>query len=135
MPLKRIKRMLERFELTKAAEYVLLIVSLFLIADALAAFLGGPYLTTHVGAFLSASTIVVLSDLLFIEGALIFAVGTFIALASSMRRTNPPPEPAPEEELESEQIQKRPVHPIVIIIFIGIVLIGLSMVVGLLEPA
>lgn len=132
MLLKRLKKMLERFELAKAAEYVLLIVSVFLISDALVTFIGSSYLSTHVGAFLSATTIVVLSDLLFIEGALIFAVGTFIALASTMRRTNPPPEPASEEESEPEQIQKRPVHPIVIIVLIGIVLIGLSILVGLL---
>ena len=133
MSLKRIERMLERFELTKAAEYVLLIVSLFLISDGLVAFVAGSFLSTHVGAFLGVeNNIVILSDLLFIEGALIFAVGTFIALASSMRRTNPPPEPTSEEKLEPKQIQKKPVNPIMIIILIGIVLIGLSILVGIL---
>lgn len=132
MPLNRIKRMLEPFELARAAEHILLIVALFLISDALVAIIGGSYLSTHVGAFLSASSIVILSDLLFLEGALIFAAGTFMALASSMRRTNPPPEPTSEQESEPEQIEKKPLPPITILILIGIVLIGLSILVGVL---
>jgi len=131
MPLKNIKTKLEDLDLSRAAENILLIISLILIFDAVVAFLGASYLSSRIGAFWGKSGIVVLSDLLFLEGSMIFALGTFVAVVKALQKTKPP-EHLAEQNLYSEKTQRKRLPPGITMILIGTALIGLSIVVGTL---
>ncbi len=129
MSLKNIKTKLEDFDLSRVAENILLIISLILLFDAVVAFLGASYLGSSIGAFLGKSGIIILSDLLFFEGSIIFALGTFVLVAKALQKKKPP-EPLAEQELYSEKTRRKRLHPGTIMILIGAALLGLSIVVG-----
>jgi len=120
------------FELPKAVKKVLLIVSFLLIFDVLVAFLGGSYLSQHVGGFLGKSSRVILSDLLFLEGAAILAVGTIIAVAIATQEIKPSSEPATETTDSAEVTYDKRKNPGTLVIIIGAILIGLAITVGAL---
>lgn len=119
-------------KLTTAKEYLLtdeskrafLIVAVLFVFDAVAAVIITSY-TDRSGA-------VTLSDLLFLEGALAFAIGSFVALAGAgkgAKKTKEPIEPATEtqEQLSSKKISLGP-----LMMIMGVFLILLSMVIGAL---
>jgi len=123
---------LRHFELPKVAKKVLLIVAFLLIFDVLVAFLGGSYLSQHVGGFLGKSSRVILSDLLFLEGAAILAVGTIIAVAIATQEIKPSSEPATETTDSAEVTYDRWKNPGILVIIIGAILIGLAITAGAL---
>jgi hypothetical protein len=128
--MESIKKNLRRYDMGKTAEIVLLIVSLFFFADTVAVLFEILYLGTSPAV--SALGIVTLSNLLFIEGALIFAIGTFAAVARSMQSTKPLPPSSSAPEANLEPSQRKRMHPSVMMAFIGIILIILSVLVGTL---
>ena len=131
-PLKGIITKLRHLELPEAAKNVLLVVSSLLIFDVLVTVLGAPYLSGNTGAFLGKSRIVILSDLLFLEGAVIFAIGIFIAVARAWRETKPSSEPTTEITDNAELTRDKRIRPGILLIIIGTILMGLSMMVGTL---
>jgi len=131
-PLRHVMIKAIHFELPKAVKKVLLIVSFLVIFDVLVAFLGGSYLSEHVGGFLGKSSRVILSDLLFLEGAAIFAVGTIIAAAIAMQEIKPSSEPATETTDSAEVTHDKWKNPGALVIIIGAILIGLAITAGAL---
>jgi len=131
--LKKIKAKLRRFELPKAAKNVLLIVVSLLILDALVAVLGAPYLSANTGTFLGKSKTVILSDLLFLEGAVIFGVGTFIVVLRSMYEKLSY-KPSTETSDNAGQTREKRLHPSILMMVIGAILMGLSVTIGTLLP-
>lgn len=130
--LKPITTKLKRFKLQKPLTIVLKIVLLLLLFDVLVAALGNFYLGENAGILLGKSIKVNLSDLLFIEGAVILAIGTFIEVAKAWGE-KPSPETTAEVTENVKQIQKR-IHVGVLLLIVGAILIGLSIMVGTLLP-
>ena len=131
-PLKRIITRLRHLELPEAAKNVLLIVSSLLIFDVLVTVLGASYLSGNIGAFLGKSRTVILSDLLFLEGAVIFAIGIFIAVARALQETKPSSEPTTEITDNAELTRDKRINPSILTMIAGAILMGLSMMVGTL---
>jgi len=129
--LKKIKAKIRRFELPKAAKKVLSIVLSLLILDALVAVLGAPYLSANTGTFLGKSSTVILSDLLFLEGAVIFAIGTLIVILRSMHEKLSY-KPSTETTDNGEQTREKRMHHSILMMIIGAILMGLSITVGTL---
>jgi len=123
--LRKITSKLNQFKIAEAVKKILMIVSLLLIGDILIAVLGGPFLSENVGTFLGKSTATILSDLLFLEGAVAFAAGAFLTIALSYR-------PPTESTDAAAQPRKKRIHPSILLIIIGAILIGLSITVGTL---
>lgn len=120
-----------RFKLPEAAKNVLLIIASLSIFDVLVAFSGAPYLSRNIVAFLGKSRTVILSDLLFLEGVIIFAAGSFIAVAMAARKTEPPSNSSTDIADDAQQTPKR-INISTLMMIIGAVLIGLSITVGAL---
>lgn len=130
--LKKIKAKVRRFELPKAAKKVLLIVLSLLIFDALVAFLGAPYLSENIGTFLGKSTMVILSDLLFFEGAVVFTVGTFMAVLEFIQEKETLNEPSTETNDNGGRTRGKRIGTGIFVMIIGAILVGLSITVGTL---
>jgi len=131
--LKKIKTKVRLRKLPKAAKKVLSIVLSLLILDALVAVLGAPYLSANTGIFLGKSKTVILSDLLFLEGAVIFGVGTFIVVLRSMHEKLSY-KPSTETPDNAGQTREKRLHPSILMMVIGAILMGLSITVGTLLP-
>jgi len=131
-PLKRIITKLRHLQLPKAAKNVLLIVSSLLIFDVLVAVLGAPYLSENIGAFFGKSRTVILSDLLFLEGAVIFATGTLIAAARARHEKKLSSKPTTEITDNAEPTRDKRIRPDILTMIIGAILMGLSMIIGTL---
>lgn len=131
-PLKRIITKLRHLKLPEAAKNVLLIVSSLLIFDVLVTVLVASYLSGNIGAFLGKSRTVILSDLLFLEGAVIFAIGTFIAVARAWPETKLPSEPTTEIADNAELTRDKRIRPGILTMIVGAILMALSMMVGTL---
>jgi len=129
MFLKKIKERVKLRKLPKAAEKVLLIVPSLLILDALVVVLGAPYLSKNIGAFLGKSNTAILSDLLFLEGAVIFAMGTFITLLRPMQEKELSHKPSTETADNGGQTREKRIRPCILMMIIGAILIGLSITV------
>lgn len=132
MPLKGIIAKLRRLELSEVAKNVILIVFFLLIFDVLVVVLGASYLSENTGTFLGKSRTVILSDLLFIEGAVIFAIGTFIVVAKAAQKTKPLSQPPTEITDNAEKTPEKRINLATLMILIGAILMGLSMMVGTL---
>jgi len=132
MLLKKIIAKMRHFELPEVAKNILLIVSSLLIFDVLLAGLGGSYLSENIGTFLGKSRTVILSDLLFLEGVPIFAIGTFIAVAKAAQKIEPSSEQTTERTNNAEQTPARRINIGTLLIIVGAILIGLSIAVGTL---
>ncbi len=130
--LKRTITKVRPFELPEAAKNVLLIVSSLSTFDVLVAVLGATYLSENIGTFWGKSRTVILSDLLFLEGAVIFAIGTFIAVAKAAQKIKPFSKPSTETTVNAEQIREKRIHPSILMMIIGAILMGLSITVGTL---
>lgn len=130
--LKKIKTKLRRFKLPRAAKKVLLIVLSLLILDALVAVLGAPYLSENIGTFLGKSKTVILSDLLFLEGAVIFAIGTFIAVSRFMQEKEPLYEPSTGTTDNGGQTREKRIGAGILMMIIGAILMALSITIGTL---
>lgn len=119
----------------KEVRNVLLAVGIITLVDACVALLGGPYLSERVGAFLGKSNLVILSDLLFLEGATIFAFGTFFLwFRTETKKTEPQPNPSPENTSEAWQPPKKRINTSLLIIAAGAMLMGVALCVGILAP-
>lgn len=127
----------ERFKKLRLKEVrnVLLTVGILTLIDVCVALLGGAYLSERIGAFLGKSDLVILSDLLFLEGATIFAFGTFfLGFGIETRKTKPNSNPLPENASETLQPPKKRINTSLLIIFAGAMLMGLAVCVGILAP-
>lgn len=129
-PLKRIVTKLRHLELSNVAKNVLLIVFSLLISDALVSVLVASYLSESTGPFMGKSRTVILSDLLFLEGAVIFAAGSFITFARTKLETKPSAESTTETNDNTEQTRDKQIHIGIQMMIAGAILIGLSMTVG-----
>lgn len=132
-PLKRKIRKLGHLELPEATKKVFLIVSSLLIFDVLVTVLGGSYLSENIGTFLGKSRIVILSDLLFFEGEVILAIGIFIAVASAWTEMKPSSEPTTEITGNAELTREKRIGLGILVIIVGAILMGLSIMVGTLS--
>ena len=94
--------------------------------------LGASYLSENTGAFLGKSRTVILSDLLFLEGAVIFAIGIFIAIARAGHKKKPSSEPTTEITDNAEPTRDKRIRPGILMMIVGAILMGLSMMVGTL---
>ena len=130
MVLKSIMAKAKRFMLPKAVRNIILILLLLLILDALVSFLGASYLSEKVGAFLGKSGTLIFSDLLFLEGTIVLAAGTLIAVAVESEKTKPLSKSSKETDPNTEETPEKGINIGVLIIIVGAVLIGLSMTVG-----
>lgn len=127
MSLKPIMAKLKRFKLQKPLTIVLKIVLPLFLLDVLVAALGNFYLGENAGTFLGKSIKVNLSDLLFIEGSVVLAIGTFIEVAKAWGK--PSREASTEATENVKQIHKR-IQVGVLLLLIGAILIGLSIIIG-----
>jgi len=107
-----------------AAKKIIVVLCSLSVIDVALAVLGGSYLS-QTGTFLGKSSAAILSDLLFLEGSVIFAIGAFLTLGMPFKL---PKERTDEEEKPS----KKRVHPSIILMIAGAGLIGLSITVGTL---
>jgi len=130
--LKGIKARLRRWKLPKIARNVILVVFSLLIFDVLVVVLGASYLSENMGTFLGKSGTVILSDLLFLEGTVIFAIGTFIAVAKAAQKIKPFSEPPTEINVDVEKTPEKRINLATLLIIIGVILMGLSITVGTL---
>jgi hypothetical protein len=119
--LNKIKTKLRQFDFHEAARRVLLIVSALSVFDVVVSVLLG-----------KSRTVILLSDLLFLEGTVIFAIGIFIAVARAWQETTPSSETARETTDNVEQTAKRQIHFGMLMVIVGAILIGLSITVGTL---
>ncbi|MEA2089661.1 MAG: hypothetical protein U9O89_02750 [Thermoproteota archaeon] len=83
-------RKLRDFKVPKTVRKIVLVFLCILVFNALVAGLGTPFLCERIWFFSGKSGALVLSDLLFLEGAIIFAVGSFIAGGASILRIETP---------------------------------------------
>ena len=132
MSLKGIKARLRRWKLPKIARNVILVVFSLLIFDVLVVVLGASYLSENMGTFLGKSGTVILSDLLFLEGTVIFTIGTFIAVAKAAQKIKPFSEPPTEINVDVEKTPEKRINLATLLIIIGVILMGLSITVGTL---
>ena len=132
MLLKETKTNVRRFALPEAAKNVLLIVLSLLIFDALVAFLGAPYLSKNIGTFFGKSKTVILSDLLFFEGAVIFIIGTFMAVLKFIHEKESSYESPTETTDNGGQTREGRIGTGIFVMIMGAILMGLSIIVGTL---
>lgn len=104
--MKGIKTKLRHLELPEAAKNVLLIVFSLLIFDVLVTVLGASYLSENTITFMGKSRTVILSDLLFLEGAVILAIGTLIAVAKTAQKIKPFSKPPTKITVNEEKLLK-----------------------------
>jgi hypothetical protein len=122
---KTIAKLRNNERIIDAAKKIVMALCSLSVFDVALAFLGGPYLSRNVGTFLGKSNAAILSDLLFLEGAVIFAVGSFLALGLPFK-------PYKERTDDVEPPSKKRIHPSILLMIIGASLIGLSITVGTL---
>lgn len=106
----------------KVLQKAFLIVAFFFIADVLIAALSWT-------SFGRLSPVLFLSDLFFLEGSAFMAIGIFIAVAMAWRE---PQSKADESTVESENDEGP--HFSIQMMFVGAILIALSIVAGTLSP-
>lgn len=127
-------RKIRRFITRKALKNVFLMIFPLVMFDVLAAFLGGSYLSENIGTFLGKSKTVILSDLLFEEGAVIFAIGAFVAVIKARKEIKQLPESTTEATVNAEQSRDTRINSGVFLIIVGVILMGLSIAVGTWLP-
>jgi len=127
-------RKIRRFITRKTLKNVFLMIFPLVMFDVLVAFLGGSYLSENIGTFLGKSKTVILSDLLFEEGAVIFAIGAFVAFIKGRKETKQLSESTTEATVNAEQSRDTRINSGVFLIIVGVILIGLSIAVGTLLP-
>lgn len=114
---------LERFGTSKITKKFFKIILIILILNVLIAVLGR-YMSANVPFFSGKSAMHLISDLLFVEGAVIFAVSAFLlasAAYSPKEQTKDSPEGSNEKHMSPE----------ILFMIVGASLIGLSIIVGL----
>lgn len=130
--LKRVIAKLRDLELPETTKNILLIVSFLLAFNALVVVLGASYLSENIAAFLGKSRIVMLSDLLFLEGAVILAVGILIAVAAARQKIEPLSKPSAKTTDNADQPPEKMTNLGMFMMIIGAIMIGLSITFGAL---
>lgn len=130
--LKRVTTKLRHSELPETTKNILLIVSFLLAFNALVVVLGASYLSDNIAAFLGKSRIVILSDLLFLEGAVILAVGILIAVAAATQKIEPSSKPSAKTNDNADQSPEKLKNLGMLMMIIGAIMIGLSITFGAL---
>ena len=113
---------------------IALVVVLILVVNVLVASLCHSYFTELSWIFYGKSQTVVLSDLLFLEGAVVFAIGT---LAASMKPWVSRGRASDvEEELDNdgEKLLKNQMDFWMLMIVIGVILLSVSIIIGISSP-
>ncbi len=115
----------------KLLERVSLVTILFLVVDILITYVG-----SYIGWISSggASMALLLSNLLFLEGSAILAIGIYIAVAKAW--SEPPKKTEPQQQVEETAVESEDVNPnprySTLMIFVGAILIVISIAVGTL---
>lgn len=130
--LKRVIAKLRHLELPETTKNILLIVAFLLAFNALVVVLGASYLSENIAAFLGKSRIVILSDLLFLEGAVILAAGILIAVAAATQKIEPSSEPSAKTTDNADQHPEKLKNLGMLMMIIGAIMIGLSITFGAL---
>lgn len=118
---------------------VLLFVVFIMVFNFLAAFWLIPFLDDGIWIFQGKSTPFILSDILFLEGSAMFAIGAFVELGASFRKGKPPKNPSDQQGAEQTKETKASQGEIkvisfgVLLIILGSCFIGLSIAVGTLS--
>ena len=114
---------LKRFRLSKISKRFFKIVLFILIFNVLIVILG-PYLSANVPFFSDKSAMHILIDLLFLEGAVIFAIGAFLETDAAY---------FPKEKTTDsrEGSHEKRISLGVLVMMIGAGLIGLSIIISL----
>lgn len=130
--LKRITTKVKQFKLPKLAENILLVVSCLGFFDVFVAAIGAPYLSENIGAFLGKSRTVIVSDLLFLEGTIILTIGIFIWVVRAWEEPKKLPSQSKDQTIKEKLTGEKRVHFSTQMIIVGAILIGLSIIVGML---
>jgi len=120
-----------RFLLSEAAKITFLTVASLFTFDIWVAALGSSYLSENIDTFMGKSRFVILSDLLFIEGSMILAIGIFISVVKAWPRKQPSPKSTENTKSNGGPIQ-RSMHLGILVVIAGAILMGLSIIVGTL---
>lgn len=131
MFLKRIKIRVKGFTLPKVVKNVILVVFPLLILDFLVV-LAVYYLKGNSGLILGRSEVVMLSDLLFLEGIVILALGIFYSVGREILGVKTSSEKPTEATDNAEQSREKRIHLGIFMAIVGVSLIGLSILVGTL---
>lgn len=122
------------FNFPPEVKKIVLIVLLLLIIDIMLAGLGSLFPSERISFFLGKSATHVLCDLLFLEGAIIFVIGVFLAAgmlelfaSSSPSSLFSAPRSSGEDVTESRQKQ---FSVGIVLMFVGAILIVLSVAIG-----
>jgi hypothetical protein len=127
------------FKIPRAAKNIGLIVLIMLVSDIIVAYLGGAYLSGVFLLFRRGAT-GIFSDLLFLEGIIALAVGLInIGGISESQGINPghvgaTSDPARRDPEARKRLRKEQLHSGTLLIVLGPVLIGFSMLIPLLLP-
>ena len=114
---------LKRFMPSKIGKKLFKIILSILIFNVLIAILG-PHLSADVPFFSGKSAMHMISDLLFLEGAVIFAIGAFLEIGTAYF-------PEKKTRDSGEGSHENRISPEVLFMIVGAGLIGLSMIIGL----
>jgi len=131
MLLKKIKNWM-LLKLPKIVKRTLTLVLVLLVFDILLAGLGATYLNETVAFFFRKSVIFIFSDLLFLEGAIIFTIGAFLEFAQSFSGTRPPEKPQNKQTTNRKKLHEQLMRPGSVMMIVGAAFIGLSIMIGAL---
>lgn len=120
------------FKTSKAIKNPFFAVLLLLVFDVVLAIVGSTHLGDKISFFSEKSAKTILSDLLFLEGAILFVLGTFAAYWSYARK-RPSYEYDPERTTTSkDQLHQRHTPIWMLIIIMGTGLMGLAVAIAIL---
>lgn len=114
---------LKRFRPSKNSTKLFKIILSILIFNVLVAIFG-PYLSADVPFFSGKSAVLIISDLLFLEGAVIFAIGAFLEIGTAYF-------PEKKTRDSGEGSHENRITLGVLFMIVGAGLIGLSIIIGL----
>jgi hypothetical protein len=118
---------------------IALFITVLLIFDAVIIQVWSPYLQKNFAIFSGKSEATMLSDLLFGEGAIILGIGVFATIGGSKMSMSRqyPGQYYKEGEMMTDHIKSRPreIRIGILVLIVGAVLLGLSILVGVLFGA
>lgn len=121
------------FKFPRVSKKIVFALLLILFLDALVAVFGFSFLHENFSFFVDKSEACILSDLLFLEGAIVFTVGAFVASGVSIFRIESKSSlyASPEGHVEYlRKSRKKQFNSGIVLMVIGAVLIGSSIAIG-----
>lgn len=122
------------FKISRVTRNLLFVVLVLLIFDVLVAGLGTPYLRERISFLSRKSEKIVLCDLLFLEGAIIFSLGSFVAYATLGKRYGGDKSRTDSTTTADDKLSQKRIPFWILIMIIGVSFMGLSIAIGTLLP-